>query len=129
MTFLKDFFEFVHLLFWEREREYEQGERQRGEVEGERENLKQTLLCAQSPTWGLISQYWVHDLSQNQELEESLTDCATQAPLIFFFIVLYFFTETVFFFSPVEAKLTCFWFFTFTDVRIFAHTSTRMLQS
>lgn len=40
------------------------GEEQR---ERERENLKQTLLWAQSPTWGSIPQPWDHDLSQNQE--------------------------------------------------------------
>ena len=45
----------------------------RAEGEGKGENLKQTPCWMQSPTQDLISGPWDHDLSWNQELEDSLS--------------------------------------------------------
>ena len=50
----------LNLFIWEREK---------GEGQRERENLKKALYTVRSPTWGLISPPWDHDLSWNQELD------------------------------------------------------------
>ena len=54
---------FCFCFFFERERKNEQG----AGAEEERENPKQAPYSGQSLMWGLISQPWDHDLSQNQE--------------------------------------------------------------
>ena len=64
-------------IYFERETERDQ----MGEGQGEREGKSQTgSTLSVSPTEGLISQLWDHDLSQNRESDTSLTDWATQAP-------------------------------------------------
>ena len=52
-----------------------------GVVVGEGENSKQTPHWAQSPTWGLISQPWDHDLSWNQESDSQPTESPIHIPL------------------------------------------------
>ena len=71
-----DFFKGFIYLFWEeREREYDR-ERVYG---AERESQADSTLITE-PDGGSVSQPWDHDLSQKQELDTN--DCATQAPLI-----------------------------------------------
>ena len=66
-----DIYLFNYLIYW-RERERESVSR--GEGQRERDNLKQALCSAWSPTWGLIPRSWAHDLSQNQELDPQPTE-------------------------------------------------------
>ena len=54
--------------------------------EGERENLKQAPHSAQSLTQGSIPQPWVHDLSQNQELEAQQTEPPRCPTTVLFFV-------------------------------------------
>ena len=59
-------------IYFERERERE-SELGRGR-EGERESQADSTLPTQNPTWGLNSQLWNHDLSQNPESDAYLTE-------------------------------------------------------
>ena len=58
---------YVYNLGWQRGRE--------------RDNLRQTLHLAQSPTRGLIPGPWDRDLSHNQETDAQLTELLRHAPL------------------------------------------------
>lgn len=65
------------------ERVYKLGERKR-------KNLKKTPHWVQSPTWGSIARSWEHDLKRKPGVG-CLTDCSTEAPPKFFYLVSIFF--------------------------------------
>ena len=56
------------------------------EGQRERENLKQAPSPAWSPTQGLMSQPWYHDLSQNHESDAYLTELPTYPHTVLFYI-------------------------------------------